>query len=75
MARRRIGQEQLAIVGSQRRDDTSFNEMGQLVDWTEIDRLLAGVSAAAKGELGWSCLNAWCGRPLTAFSSHRGDLG
>ncbi len=53
MARRRIGQEQLAIVDSQRRGDTSLDEMSQLVDWTEIDRLLAGVSAAAKGELGW----------------------
>ena len=53
MARRRIGQEQLAIVDSQRRGDTSLDEMSRLVDWTEIDRLLAGVSAAAKGELGW----------------------
>ena len=52
MTRRRIGQEQLAIMGSQRRGDTSLDEMSQLVDWTEIDRLLAGVSAAAKGELG-----------------------
>ena len=40
-------------MGGQRRRDTSFNEMNRLVDWTEIDRLLAGVSAAAKGELGW----------------------
>ena len=39
-------------MGSQRRDDTSPNGMRQLVDWTEIDRLLAGVSAAAKGKLG-----------------------
>ena len=53
MARRRIGQEQLAIAGSSRRDSTSLDEMGQLVDWTEINRLLAGVSTAAKGELGW----------------------
>jgi len=53
MARRRIGQEQLAIMGSHRRGDTSLDEMSQLVDWTEIDRLLSGVSAAARGELGW----------------------
>ena len=53
MARRRIGQEQLAVVSSQPRGATSLDEMSQLVDWTEIDRLLAGVSAAAKGELGW----------------------
>ena len=56
MARRRIGQEQLAITGSQRRGDTSLDEMRQLVDWTEIDRLLCGVSAAAEGELGWPLL-------------------
>ena len=42
MARRRIGQEQLAIVDSQRRGDTSLDQMSQLVDWTEIDRLLIG---------------------------------
>ncbi len=53
MARRRIGQEQLAIAGSQPRGGTSLDEMSRLVDWTEIDRLLVGVSAAAKGELGW----------------------
>ena len=59
MARRGIGQEQLVIVGSQRRGDTSLGEMNRLVDWTETDRLLAGISAAAKGELGWP--------PLTLF--------
>ena len=32
MARRRIGQEQLAIVGSQPRGATSPDEMSQLVD-------------------------------------------
>ena len=53
MARRRIGQEQLAIASSQPRGDTSLDEMSRLVDWVEIDRLLGGVSAAAKGELGW----------------------
>lgn len=45
MARRLIGQEQLAIMDSQPCGD----KMSQLVDWTEIDRLLTGVSAAAKG--------------------------
>ncbi len=40
MARRRIGQEQLSLAGSQPRGDTSLDEMGRLVDWTEIDRLL-----------------------------------
>ena len=51
LARRRIGQAQLAIVGSPPRGDTSFDEMSRLVDWTEIDRLLIGISAA-EGETG-----------------------
>ena len=52
-ARRRIGQEQLGIVGSHPRGDTSLDEMSRLVDWAEIDRLPGGISAAAKGKLGW----------------------
>lgn len=42
MARHLARQDQLAIVGSQRRGDTSLYTMSQLVDWTEIDWLLAG---------------------------------
>jgi hypothetical protein len=26
---------------------------GSVLDWVEIDRALAGISASAKGELGW----------------------
>ncbi len=48
MARRRIGQERLAIAGLGPCGGTSLDEMAVLVDWTELDRLLAGVSASAK---------------------------
>ena len=53
MARRRIGQEQLTIGGEPRRGDTSLDEVAALVDWSEIDGLLADISAAPKGEPGW----------------------
>ena len=60
MARRRIGQEEL-IARSEPRAAASLSELGALVDWTEIDRALADISAAAKGELGWP--------PLALFRS------
>ena len=53
MARRRIGQEQLRVGIEQARRGASLDEMSVLIDWTEIDRLLVGIYAAAKGELGW----------------------
>ena len=53
MARRRIGQERLAMGGTGPRGGTSLAEMAALVDWAEMDRLLAGISALAKGEQGW----------------------
>lgn len=59
MARRRIGQERLAVDGTEPRGGTSLDEVAALVDWAELDRLLAGVSASAKGEPGWP--------PLTLF--------
>ena len=53
MARRQIGQERLAVgyepVGRER----SLAEISRLVDWAELDGLLAGISSSAKGELGW----------------------
>ena len=51
MGRRRIGQEQLAVGGLERRRDTSLDEGAGLVNWAELDRLLAGLSASTKGEL------------------------
>src|ERR671912_2564312 len=53
MARRRIGQEQLAVGDAGVRGGTSLDEVAALIDWAESDRLLADISASAKGELGW----------------------
>ena len=59
MARRRIGQERLLASGAKPRGGTSLDEVAALVDWAELDRLLAGISASAKGKPGWP--------PLTLF--------
>ncbi|MBP0447683.1 IS5 family transposase [Roseomonas sp. SSH11] len=54
MARRRIGQERLAIAGEiPLRGGTSLDEVAALIDWAELDSLLTDISASAKGELGW----------------------
>ena len=53
MARRRIGQERLWSSGTRRRGGPSLDEVSAVLDWTELDGLLSGVSASAKGELGW----------------------
>ena len=52
MARRQIGQESL-ILGQEGRAASSLSELSTLLDWSEIDHALAGISAAAKGEQGW----------------------
>lgn len=52
MARRRIGQEDL-IARPDPGTASSLTKIAALLDWTEIDRHLAGISAAAKGEPGW----------------------
>ena len=54
MARRRIGQEQLAMGSAAGpRDGTSLDGVTALINWTELDRLLADISVSAKGEPGW----------------------
>jgi IS5 family transposase len=53
MARRQIGQEALALSGAPQRGGTSLDRIAELIDWTELDRLLAGISASPKGEPGW----------------------
>ena len=53
MARRRIGQERLGIAQGPVHGAASLDEISGLIDWQEIDRLLAGVYAAAKGEPAW----------------------
>ncbi len=52
MARRRISQENL-IAQLQLRSASSLVEFAALLERAEIDHTLAGISAAAKGELGW----------------------
>ena len=53
MAWRRIGQERFVVGGESVRGGTSLDDVSRLVDWSELDRLLAGISASAKGEPGW----------------------
>ena len=53
MARRRIGQERLTIGNDPTRGGTSLDELAALVNWEELERLLAVISCSAKGELGW----------------------
>jgi hypothetical protein len=53
MPRRQIGQERISFAIRQARKRSSLDEVVALVDWTEVDRLLSDISAAAKGEAGW----------------------
>jgi transposase, IS5 family len=53
VARRRIGQERLAMGGVGPCGGTSLDEVAALVEWAELDNLLAGISASPKGEPGW----------------------
>ena len=52
MAHRRIGQERLGL-GNETTYGTALDEMSALIDWAEIERHLAGIYAAAKGEPAW----------------------
>src|ERR671916_756566 len=52
MARRRIGQEDL-IARPEPRSAASLTELAASLDWSEVGRALAGISAAVKGEPGW----------------------
>lgn len=51
MARRRIGQERLGVIEPDA--GTALDQIAALIDWAEIDRHLAGIYAAPKGERGW----------------------
>ena len=53
MARRRIGQEQLAEWTGQASKRSSLDEVTAPVDWAALDGLLVGISSSAKGEPGW----------------------
>ena len=66
MARRRIGQEDL-IARAEPRAALPLLELAALLDWTEIDRHLADISAAAKGERGWPPLALFRGLLLATW--------
>ncbi|EYD75121.1 Mobile element protein [Rubellimicrobium mesophilum DSM 19309] len=53
MARRRIGQDQLRREADRGRRSGSLDEIASLIDWAEIDRHLAPIYAAPKGEQAW----------------------
>src|SRR5215210_2478236 len=53
MARRRIGQERVRLGADRRSRCASLDELAALINWTEIDRVLAPVYAAARGERAW----------------------
>ena len=53
MPRRQIGQERIAFAVGHASKRSPLDEVTALVDWAEVDRLLSGISAAAKGEAGW----------------------
>ena len=66
MARRRIGQEDL-IARPEPRAASSLSGLAALLDWHATDRRLAGISAAAKGELGWPPLALFRGLLLATW--------
>jgi IS5 family transposase len=53
MARRQIGQEQLALGAGVERQSGSLDAIAALIDWSEIDRVLAPIYAAPTGEQAW----------------------
>jgi transposase, IS5 family len=53
MARRRIGQEAFGFAQAERGRSAGLDELAAVIDWTRIERLLAGVYAAPKGEAAW----------------------
>lgn len=67
MARRRIGQERLSVGRLESPGGTSLDEMGSLVNWAELDALLVGLSASAKGEPGWPPLALFRGLLLATW--------
>nr|WP_241667199.1 IS5 family transposase [Roseomonas nepalensis] len=66
MARQRIGQEDL-VARAEPRAALPLLDLAALLDWTEIDRHLAGISAAAKGERGWPPLALFRGLLLATW--------
>ena len=53
MSRRRIGQEAFVFDNASLIRNTTLDELHRLIDWTEVETLLADISNAAKGEPAW----------------------
>jgi IS5 family transposase len=53
VARRRIGQEQLRGITSDRTGAGALDRIAGLIDWSEIDSQLVDIYAAPRGEHGW----------------------
>jgi len=53
MARRRIGQEVFGFAGGDRGRRAGLDELAASIDWTALERPLAGIYAASKGEKAW----------------------
>ncbi len=53
MARRGIGQEAFGFVREERGRNGRLDEIAGVLDWAPVERLLADIHAATKGEPGW----------------------
>ena len=51
MSRRTIGQEGFSFTACHKKSE--LDALSELIDWCEVDALMAPISAAAKGEQGW----------------------
>jgi hypothetical protein len=53
MSRRRIGQESFGFGAGGMRRGCSLDNLGSIIDWAPVERTLADISSAAKGEPAW----------------------
>ena len=53
MSRRRIGQESFGFENGGARRQSGLDDLAGVIDWVPVDRLLCGISNAAKGEPAW----------------------
>ena len=51
MARRILGQEHFDL--GDRGAVNDLDDLDRLVDWLSLDEMMAGISSASRGELGW----------------------
>jgi IS5 family transposase len=53
MSRRRIGQEGFGFGDRRGTRHSSLDDLSDVIDWAAVERALAGISSAAKGEPAW----------------------